>query len=344
MVLRKVDNPPNRFHGQQIEWYEQAPDVEVEIYEECARSIISSNTSPDLGFRYSINPYRGCFHACAYCYARPTHQYIDFGVGTDFDRKLVAKVNAAELLRAEFDKKSWQGELLVFSGVTDCYQPLESHYRLTRACLEVCALYKNPVAIITKSALVRRDIDLLRQLNEESSVQVTFSLATFDAKKVQLLEPHAPRPAARLRAMKELADAGISVGVAVAPIIPAWNDSDLPETLRQAAEAGASHAWMTLLRLPQEVEVVFRKRLQAAAPDRASHCLSALREMRGGALNDSRFGSRLQGTGARWDAIRWLFTSTCERLGLSCGRDEFVGEPQEFRSRFTRPNPQLSLW
>ncbi|HEX2679460.1 MAG TPA: radical SAM protein, partial [Polyangiales bacterium] len=174
--MRRTDNPKNKFEATAVEWLEQAPLAQLELHEERSKSILSENDSPDLSFRYSLNPYRGCYHACAYCYARPSHQYWGFGAGTDFERKIIVKVNAPELLRARFEKKDWSGETIVFSGNTDCYQPLEAARRLTRACLELCAQYKNPVAIITKNQLVRRDIDVLQELHARASVRVFVSI------------------------------------------------------------------------------------------------------------------------------------------------------------------------
>jgi DNA repair photolyase len=200
------NNPPNPFHHSQVEWID-APEETLQVYEEQARSILSENDSPDISFRYSLNPYRGCFHACAYCYARPSHHYLDFGAGTDFERKIVAKVNAPALLRETFMRPRWQGEPIVFSGNTDCYQPLELSYALTRGCLEVCREFKNPVFIITKGAIIRRDIDLLKELHRCASVHVTMSIAFSDDELSRLIEPGAPRPSVRFRALEELAAA-----------------------------------------------------------------------------------------------------------------------------------------
>ncbi len=346
-MLKLVANPPNPFNTKHIEWIDcEPPAAKLEVYKERAKSILSTNKSPDLGFKYSINPYRGCFHACAYCYARPTHQYLDYGAGSDFERKLVVKHNAAELLETAFNKPSWQGDLLVFSGVTDCYQPLEASYELTRRCLQVCTRYRNPVSIITKGALVSRDIDVLQGLNEVTHVHVIFSIAFADDTVSKLLEPHAPRPSTRFRAMAALRDAGISVGIATSPMIPGLNESDLPTLLSRAAEHGACSAFMTLLRLPAEVEEVFVARLKEAFPERAKKVLNGIREMKGGVLNRSRFGSRLTGEGSRWEALEWLFRSHCKKLGLEAYKEERVCVDQrpDRLNTFRRPVAQLDLF
>ena len=241
-VIRRVSNPPNPWRTLEVEWDGLAPEVEVEVFEDSSRTILSRNDSPDVPFRWSLNPYRGCAHGCAYCYARPGHQYLGFGAGTDFDRKLVAKPRAADLLRDAFDRPSWKGEWVVMSGVTDCYQPLEARMGLTRACLEVCREYRQPVGVITKSALVERDADLLADLHQEGAAHVVMSIPFFDADLARAVEPGAPAPARRIKAIGRLADAGVPVGVNVAPIIPGLNDDQIPAILQAAADAGASFA------------------------------------------------------------------------------------------------------
>lgn len=342
--MRPVQNPPNPFAQYSYEWLDVPPEASLKLYEEDAKSIISENTSPDIPFRYSINPYRGCFHACAYCYARPTHQYIDFGAGTDFERKIVVKVNAAERLRIEFDRPSWKGERLVFSGVTDCYQPIEAVYELTRNCLEVCRLYRNPVTIITKGALIERDIELLTELHSRAAVQVYISVAFSDDGVSKCIEPSAPRPSRRFRTIGALAAAGIPVGISLSPVIPGLNDEQIPQILETAAQQGATSAFSTLLRLPGPVEEVFFTRLREQLPERARKVENFIRETRGGELNDSRFGSRMTGDGERWAATRWLFRETCRRCGIRSD-EEVVSEPtaKPSQSTFRRPREQLSL-
>jgi len=233
---RRISNPPNPWESVHAEWLGEPPEAELEVYEEEAKSIISENDSPDVGFRFSVNPYRGCFHACAYCYSRPTHQYLGWGAGTDFDRKIVVKVNAPELLRKEMMRRSWKGETLVFSGVTDCYQPLEAVYEITRRCLEVCVEFRNPVGIVTKGALVKRDVDLLSRLARESEAMVYVSVPFADDAAGRAMEPHAGLPSQRLETIAVLSEAGIRTGVAIAPIIPGLNDSDIAPVLARAAQ------------------------------------------------------------------------------------------------------------
>jgi DNA repair photolyase len=329
---RPVSNPPNPWQSVHAEYLGEPPAAELEVFEEEARSIIAENESPDVGFRYSVNPYRGCFHACAYCYARPTHQYLGWGAGTDFDRKIVAKVNAPELLRRELTRKSWEGDTIVFSGVTDCYQPTEAVYGLTRRCLEVCRDFRNPVGIVTKGALLRRDVDVLSALAREADVTVYVSVPFADDRAARAIEPNVASPAQRIETIGLLAAAGIRTGVAVAPVIPGLNDSDIPKVLARAHAAGAVKAFLTLLRLPAETRPVFEQRLAEAYPDRAARVFSNLEQMRGGRRNDSRFGSRMEGVGPRWQAIESLFEVECRRLGLN--RD---GEMHPRTSTFRRP-------
>jgi len=339
--LKSVSNPQNRFSSYSYDWLDVPELGAVEIYEEQAKSILSKNNSPDLGFEYSVNPYRGCFHGCAYCYARPSHQYLDFGAGTDFERKLIVKVNAPELLEAAFWKKSWSGANIVFSGNTDCYQPLEANYELTRKCLEVCAKFCNPVSIITKGVLIERDVELLAELAKVTSVHVTMSIAFFDDEISKLLEPGAPRPSRRFRAMQMLADNGISVGLSLSPVIPGLNDADIPRILEMSSAAGAKTAFMTLIRLPGEVESVFIERLTTQLGAKANKVLSAIKAMKGGVLNRSEFGKRMRGNGQRWDAVQWLFESSCERLGINVCDERSLSESvmrQKQNSSFTRPS------
>jgi DNA repair photolyase len=344
VALRTIDNPPNPWASSHVDWLGDPPDVPLQILEEQAGSILSENRSPDLGFRYSLNPYRGCQHACAYCYARPTHQYWDFGAGADFERKIVAKVNAAEKLRETFERRSWTGELIVLSGNTDCYQPIEASMRLTRACLEVCADYRNPVGIITKSALIRRDLDLLSRLARDARVGVNISVPFADAAMARAFEPGAPAPKMRFETIRLLAEAGVRVGVAVAPVIPGLNDHQVIEILERAAEAGATSAFRTLVRLAPEVLPVFEQRLEAAYPLRHQRVMNAIRETRDGAVHDARFGRRMRGTGPRFAAIEQVFDLTCRRVGITAHAevdelDGLTNRPTTFR----RPSDQLSL-
>ena len=318
---RPVSNPPNPFDRFRVELFE--PELaRLEVSEEHAKSALSKNESPDVPFRWSVNPYRGCQHACAYCYARPTHQYLGLGAGTDFDRKIVVKTNLPELLERELARRSWRGEPVTFSGVTDAYQPLEARYGLTRRCLEVCLARRNPVAIVTKSALVRRDADLLVELARRADVRVFVSIPFGDPVTARAIEPGTPTPAERFETLRVLSEAGIPTGFALAPLIPRLNDADIPAQLERARESGARAAFLLLLRLPAEVEDVFRERLQQAFPERASAVLSALAEMRGGRLKESRFGERMRGHGPRFQIVQDLFFLHCRRLGLETGGDE----------------------
>jgi DNA repair photolyase len=338
LAFKTVSNPPNPWAGAHAEWIDAPPQAALELYEEHAKSILSENKSPDIGFRYSLNPYRGCFHACAYCYARPSHQYWGYGAGTDFERKLVVKVNAPELLRETFLRKSWAGELVVLSGNTDCYQPLESSYELTRRCLEVCRDFCNPVALITKSALIRRDIDVLSELARDARVCVHMSIAFSDDAMARRMEPGAPLPRTRFAAMKALSDAGVPVGVALAPIIPGLNDTQIAEILERARDNGASRAFRVLLRLPSEVKDVFIERLRAEFPGQARKVLNAITETRDGKLYTPEFGKRSRGSGERWNAIDWLFETTCRRLGMK-PREERDFDA-ELPTTFRRPQPR----
>ena len=321
----QISNPPNPWADVAVEYLEGAPEMKLEVYEDRTRSILAKNDSPDVGFTYSVNPYRGCFHACAYCYARPGHEYLSWGAGTDFDRKIVVKPDAPALLRAALARPSWRRrtprETVVFSGVTDCYQPLEASYRLTRGCLEACAEAANPAAVITKAPLVERDIDVLVELGRVAAVRVTVSVPFWDADKARAIEPYVATPARRMRTVRALADAGIPVGVNVAPIIPGLNDEEIPRVLAAARDAGATSVGYVLLRLPGPVKQVFEERLRAAMPLRVERVLHRIRETRGGKLYDPRFGVRGRGEGAISEGIAMLFRTTARRLGLSVSDD-----------------------
>ncbi len=275
------------------------------------------------------------------CYARPTHEYLSFGSGTDFERKIVIKPNAAALLRERFEKPSWQGELIMLSGNTDCYQPLEHQYRLTRGILEVCAEYRNPVHVITKSPLIERDLDLLGRLNAEASIGVSVSIPFWNTETARAIEPFVTPPFRRMKAVERLAQAGIDVTVNIAPLVPGLGERDIPAILEAAARAGARGAALIPLRLPGSVKQVFEERLRAALPLSAEKVLKRTREMRGGKLYDSRFGQRMQGEGEYFATITRLFESSCERLGLN--RNHARERPSTFR-RPTDKHGQLRLF
>jgi DNA repair photolyase len=327
--MRIIANPPNPFESQQRELLDPPDQVRLEVYEDTTRGILSRNDSPDLDFRWSVNPYRGCFHACAYCYARPSHEYWGFGAGTDFDSKIMIKPNAPRLLREAFLKPSWEGELIVFSGNTDCYQPLEAIHELTRGCLQVCAEFKNPVAIITKSALVARDRDILRRLHEEAWLRVYFSIPFADNETARTVEPQAPSITKRLEALHTLSAAGIKTGVSIAPVIPGLNEDHIPQILLRAREAGASEATFILLRLAGNVEPVFRERMTAAFPQRVQKIMHRIAEVRDGVLNESRFFKRYEGHGEYWSTIERLFEIGCKRAGYPPESDQPI--PKTFR-------------
>jgi DNA repair photolyase len=322
-------NPPNPFESRHRELLEPPSQVKLEVFDDSIREILSRNESPDLPFRWSLNPYRGCFHACAYCYARPTHEYWGFGAGTDFDSKIIVKRSAPALLRQAFLKPSWKGELIVFSGNTDCYQPLEATYELTRACLTVCAEFRNPVGIITKAALITRDLAILKKLHQETRVQVYFSIPFADNETARKVEPQAPSITKRLEAMRVLSDAGIRTGVSIAPVIPGLNDDDIPEVLMRAREAGAMDATFVVLRLSGNVEPVFLERMAVAFPDRIKKITNRIREVRGGKLSESGFFKRHHGEGAYWHLIEQLFEVSRRRAGYPDESEQPV--PHTFR-------------
>lgn len=324
-------NPPNPWDSTTIDYLGEPPPQAMHIFEDQSRSILAKNDSPDLGFTWSVNPYRGCLHACSYCFARPTHEYLSFGSGTDFDRKIGVKPKAPELLREAFEKKSWAGDLIMFSGNTDCYQPLEASYRLTRACLEICAEYQNPVHIITKAPLIERDIDVLTSLNAYSSVGVSISIPFWNEQHARALEPYVATPQRRMKTVKRLHDAGIRVSVNVAPVIPGLGDEDIGAILEAARAAGACSVAMIILRLPGSVKQVFEERLRAALPLRAERVLERTREVRSGKLDDPRFGTRQTGEGVYADSISQLFEQTARRLGLATGCASGAGAASTFR-------------
>jgi DNA repair photolyase len=306
-----VSNPKNRF-----ERLEYAPDpedgeeterVRTVFLRDDSKTIIAHNKSPDVGFETSINVYRGCEHGCAYCFARPTHEYLGFSAGLDFESKIVVKPNAPELLRAELSKKSWKPQVLAMSGVTDCYQPVERRLQLTRRCIAVLAEFRNPLAIITKNHLVTRDIDVLRELARHDAVSVTISVTTLDMELAKVLEPRASRPARRLAAIEELHAAGIPVKVLMAPVIPGLTDHEMPALFEACARAGARDAGFVPLRLPWAVAPLFEAWLERHFPGSKEKVLGRIRDMRGGKLNDSRWGVRMQGEGFFAEQLHALY-------------------------------------
>jgi DNA repair photolyase len=338
--MRYVANPPNPWLTHSVEWLGEPPESKLEVFEEHdTRSIISYNNSPDVSFDYSINCYRGCIHGCTYCFSRPTHEYLGYGAGTDFDRKIVVKINAVELLRKELLKPSWKGDEIVFSFTSDPYIPLEAHYKLTRGCLEVCAEFRNPVGVITKSALVRRDIDVLQELARVAKVGVFITIPFTDVETARAVEPFAPLPEARFHAMSALAAAGIPVGIGIAPVIPGLTN-DIPELLHLAKDAGATHSFINMLRLPGSVAPYFEERLREKLPTKADRVLNRIRDSREGKLNSSVFGERMRGKGQYWEAIETLYKIHSKRLGFN----KKVRRETETTTTFRRPSAQQSLF
>ena len=316
-----ADNPKNRFEKIEVEpelgeLDAEEPGPEIIYLRDVSRSIIARNDSPDIGFDASINPYRGCSHGCIYCYARPTHEYLGFSAGLDFESKVLVKEDAPELLRKQLSSPHWKPQVLSISGVTDGYQPVEKKLRITRRCLEVLTEFRNPVAIVTKNHLVTRDIDLLSELARHDAAVVAVSLTTLDDDLRRVMEPRTSRPVRRLAAIEALARAGVSVGVMTAPVIPGLNDHELPSLISAAAEAGAGFAAYTPVRLPHTVRPLFEDWLARRFPERKEKVLNRIRSMRGGRLNDPRFVSRMRGEGIFADHISQLFDISCRRAGL----------------------------
>ena len=317
-------DPPNRFvawrEEPDFDHLESADDLDVrpvktQFIVDHSRSIVSENDSPDVPFRFSVNPYRGCEHGCAYCYARPTHEYLGYNAGLDFESRIMVKEQAPELLRDWLARDGYRPELIAFSGVTDCYQPAERRFELTRRCLQVAADSGQPVGIVTKNALVARDIDILQRMAEQRTVRVMLSVTTLDADLGRKLEPRTSSPAAKLRTMRELSSAGIETVVMVAPIIPGLNDNEIPAILSAAKDAGAVSAHFILLRLPLTVRPVFTDWLEKAVPSKKDKIESLIRQCRDGDLNNSEFGTRMRGQGNIAEQIAQsfkVFARKCE--------------------------------
>src|SRR5881296_1784303 len=295
---------------------EERPRRATQYFRDATKSIITRNTSPDVGFETSLNPYRGCEHGCIYCYARPTHEYLGFSAGLDFESKIIVKTNAPELLRAELESPRWHPQTLVMSGVTDPYQPIERKLRITRRCLEVLAQFRNPVAIITKNRLVTRDVDILSELAACNAVAVNISVTSLDANLQRVLEPRTSSPQARLDAIRQLRSAGIPTGVMVAPIIPGLTDHEVPKILDACAKAGAQFAGYTIIRLPWAVAPLFEHWLEEHFPDRKEKVLRRIRHLRGNRLNNSQWHTRMTGEGIFAEQIASMFKVGCRRAGI----------------------------
>ncbi|HVT57052.1 MAG TPA: PA0069 family radical SAM protein [Thermoanaerobaculia bacterium] len=318
-------NPTNRFERIAVEAVVQEGEEEEAgaarlttlLLRDSSRSLITYNDSPDIPFSASLNPYRGCEHGCVYCYARPTHEYLGFSAGLDFESRILVKEEAPALLRAELAAPRWRPQVLAMSGVTDPYQPAERRLEITRRCLQVLAEFRNPVAVITKSALVTRDIDLLAELAGCGAAAVMLSITTLDPELARRMEPRAAHPRDRLEAIARLAAAGVPAGVMVAPVVPALTDHEIPRILEAAAAAGARTAGFIVMRLPGAVAGLFEEWLERHYPERKEKVLNRVRELRGGRLNDPRFGSRMRGEGIFAEQIRALFESSRRRHGLA---------------------------
>jgi DNA repair photolyase len=330
-------------------WTPDEPDareLKTQVTIERARSIISHNDSPDVGFSQSINPYRGCEHGCIYCYARPSHAYLELSPGLDFETKLFAKTNAAEVLRETLAKPGYKPSPIALGANTDCYQPIERKYRITRQILEVLAECEHPVTMVTKSALIERDLDLLGPMAQKNLVKVFVSIGTLDRELARKLEPRAASPQRRLDVLKKLSEHQVPCGVMVAALIPALNDKTMEHVIEAAAAAGASEAAYVIMRLPNELKVLFKEWLAEHYPQRAEHVMSIVRQMRGGKENDPNFGSRMSGTGNYAELMEKRFDIACRRFNLnghtrghSAGR-----EPPELDcSRFRPPSPEGQL-
>jgi DNA repair photolyase len=317
-----ADNPANRFERLHYEPASECdpreqPAPATQFFRDSSRSIITQNDSPDVGFETSINPYRGCEHGCVYCYARPTHEYLSFSTGLDFETKIMVKEDAPELLRRELSSPRWQPKTLSLSGVTDPYQPVERRLQLTRRCLEVLAEFRNPVGIVTKSHLVTRDLDILSELARHNAAAVFLSVTSLDGNLARHLEPRAAQPQGRLSAIEAAAKAGVPVGVLVAPVIPGLTDHEMPAILAAAAKAGARYAGYILLRLPLGVGPLFEQWLTQHYPEKKDKVLGRIRDMRGGKLNDARFGSRMRGEGPFAELIKDVFALACRKAGIT---------------------------
>jgi DNA repair photolyase len=319
-------DPPNRFLTVHRE---VDPDAELDEEDDPSRqrvvtqffpdqseTIVSENDSPDVPFRFSVNPYRGCEHGCSYCYARPSHEYLGLGAGLDFESKIFVKERAPELFARWLARDGWTPEMICFSGITDCYQPAERTFELTRGCLRVAAEARQPVGIITKNRLVTRDLDLLAPMAAQGLVHVSLSITTLDEKLARRMEPRTSRPTARLAAVRELTAAGVPTRVMIAPIIPGLNDSEIPQLLKAAQAAGAGSAGHVLLRLAGAVRPIFLEWLSRSEPTHAARVEAAIRQTRAGKLNDTQFGRRMRGTGTRAEQIEQTFATFARRYKL----------------------------
>lgn len=312
--------------------------LKTQFFIDSSKTIVNENSSPDIPFTYSINAYRGCEHGCAYCFARPTHEYFGLSAGLDFESKIFYKPNAPEQLRERLMKKSWVPETIFMSGATDCYQPAERKFELTRGCLKVLAEFRNPVGIITKNALIARDVDILADMASDNTARATLSITTLNPELARKLEPRTSSPAAKLKAMELLAKAGVPMGVNIAPVIPGLTDQEMPAILKAARDAGATTAGLTLLRLPYSVKDLFAEWLDQHAPDRKDKVLNFIRASRDGKLNDANFGSRFEMKGAIAENIEKMFDLFAGKYGFNKNGRPLATE------HFRRPGDQLAFF
>jgi DNA repair photolyase len=343
-------NPANRFEKLHVDLgdedvvqidptsdEEEKPRRETQFFRDLTKTIIARNDSPDVGFETSLNPYRGCEHGCIYCFARPTHEYLGLSAGLDFESKIMVKENAAKLLEAELSSPKWKPQVLVMSGVTDPYQPVERKLRITRSCLEVLAKFRNPVAMITKNRLVTRDIDVLGELASHNAAAVNVSVTSLDPEIQRVMEPRTSSPSARLEAVAMLHAAGIPVGVMVAPIVPGLTDHEVPKIVEACAKAGAQFAGYTIVRLPWAIAPLFEHWLDEHFPEKKEKVLSRIRHIRNGKINDARWGYRTKGEGIFAEQIRSMFEIACRRFGIN-------GRPELSTAAFRRTREQLNLF
>jgi DNA repair photolyase len=336
-------NTPNKFETTRLEPIEinwdgtdEERSVKTVFYKDSSKSILSKNDSPDVPFTYSINPYRGCEHGCIYCYARPSHEYLGFSAGIDFESKIMVKLDAHKLLEKAFQKKSWQPEMICFSGNTDCYQPVERKLQLTRRCLEVFLRYRNPIGIITKNSLITRDLDLLKELAALDLLFVVISITSLNNELIRVMEPRTPMPKQRLETISVLASNKIPVCVNAAPIIPGLTDEELPSILKEASAHGAKFAGYTVVRLPGPIEPLFIDWVKREMPDRAGKILNRIKDTRNGELSSSKWGKRMSGEGKIAGAIKQLFYVHCEKYGLN-------KEPHTFSTDHFRREPEAQM-
>ncbi len=346
-----ISNPEGRFElekrqtiddGWDFSEQENLPTLETQLLQDKAKTIITRNDSPDIGFELSINPYRGCEHGCIYCYARPSHAYMDLSPGLDFETKIFYKVNAGELLEKQITKSSYVCKPIMLGANTDPYQPIENKLKVTRSILEVLQRYKHPVAVITKGTLIERDLDILADMAKQRLAKVAVTITTLNDSLKQILEPRAAAPKARLRIIRNFTDAGVPVRVMAAPMIPMINDMELEKILQLASEAGAIYAGYTFIRLPYEVKDLFKEWLIKHFPEREKHVMSLIRQMRGGKEYDAAFDQRMHGQGEFANLLAVRFNRACKRFKLNCDANapldiELFKRPKKFA-------PQLDLF